>query len=268
MSPSPPSACRRIEATHFGVADIDPDYRIRGFEEKPKHGNPVPSAFDPEMISASMGIYLFKTEVLAQAVREDADSATSSHDFGRDVIPSLIPRAKVVAYDFRDLNAKKVRYWRDVGTVDAFYEANMDLVAVTPEFNLYDKTWPIRTALVQGPPAKFVFAQEGRRMGVALDSIVSNGVIVSGGRISRCILSPGVRVNSYCDLADSIVLHNAEIGRYCRIRRAIIDANVKLPEGLTIGENPEADRAAGYHVTESGIVVVSTGMGVPQAVAV
>jgi glucose-1-phosphate adenylyltransferase len=143
----------------------------------------------------------------------------------------------------------------------------MDLVAVIPEFNLYDHDWPIRTRLVQAPPAKFVFAQEGRRMGIALDSIVSPGVIVSGGRISRCILSPGVRVNSYSDLEDSILLHDAEIGRYCRIRRAIIDGGVKIPENTTIGDDPERDRASGYHVSPSGIVVVSQNAGCLAAVS-
>lgn len=254
------------QAVQFGVAQINERHRVEGFEEKPKHGNPARSIFNPEMVSASMGIYLFKTEVLAKVLREDAEDADSAHDFGKNVIPSLLRRSNVVAYDFRDLNAKRVRYWRDVGTIDAYYDANMDLISVTPEFNLYDRGWPIRTSLVQGPPAKFVFAQEGRRMGVALDSIVSSGVIISGGRISRCIVSPGVRVNSYCDLADTILLHNAEVGRYCRVRRAIIDSNVRLPEGLTIGENLEADRDAGFHVTPAGIVVVSAGMGVLETV--
>lgn len=249
---------RPDEARRFGVVDIDPaTYEVRGFEEKPQHGRPAPSAFDPDMVSASMGIYLFTTEVLLESLRQDAADPESAHDFGRCIIPRLLHRKKQVAYDFRDLNAKSVRYWRDVGTVDAYYEANLDLVSVNPEFNLYDHRWPIRTHMPQAPPAKFVFAQEGQRMGIATDSIVSPGVIVSGGRVSRSILSPGVRVNSYCEVDRSILLDNVIIGRYSRVHRAIIDEGVHLPEGTVIGEDPAADRAAGHHVTEGGVVVVS-----------
>jgi glucose-1-phosphate adenylyltransferase len=244
------------EAVRFGIADIAEDYRIRGFEEKPQHGNPVRSVFNPDMVSASMGIYVFNTEILIEALMEDAVSTESSHDFGKDILPSWLSRAKVVAYDFRDLNDKTARYWRDVGTLDAYYEANMDLVAVTPEFNLYDRNWPIRTRLVQAPPAKFVFASEGRRMGVALDSIVSNGCIVSGGRVTRSILSPGVRVNSYCEISSCILMDRVEIGRYSRIRKAIVPAGVVLPENSVIGYDVEADCARGFTVTDSGIVVV------------
>jgi glucose-1-phosphate adenylyltransferase len=163
----------------------------------------------------------------------------------------------VIAYDFRDINAKQARYWRDVGTLDAYYEANMDLVAVTPEFNLYDVNWPIRTKMPQQPPAKFVFAQEGRRMGIAVDSVVSAGCIVSGGRIMHSVLSPGVRVNSYCEVEYSILLPGAEIGRYSRIRRAIINSGVKVPDSSVIGFDLEADRAKGYNVTDAGITVVA-----------
>jgi glucose-1-phosphate adenylyltransferase len=244
------------EAVRFGIADIAEDYRVRGFEEKPQHGNPVRSVFNPDMVSASMGIYVFNTEVLIQALMEDAVSAESSHDFGRDILPSWLSRAKVVAYDFHDLNDKTARYWRDVGTLDAYYDANMDLVAVTPEFNLYDRNWPIRTRLVQAPPAKFVFASEGRRMGVALDSIVSNGCIISGGRVTRSVLSPGVRVNSYCEISSSILMDRVEIGRYSRIRKAIVPTGVVLPENSVIGFDVEADRARGFTITDSGIVVV------------
>ncbi|MBL8231695.1 MAG: glucose-1-phosphate adenylyltransferase [Bryobacterales bacterium] len=245
------------EASRFGVAQIDPDHRITGFEEKPQHGNPAPSIFNPEMVSASMGIYVFRTSVLLQALREDADRADSSHDFGKDILPRLVDTARVIAYDFRDLNGKTARYWRDVGTIDAYYEANIDLVAVTPEFNLYSPNWPLRTTLVQAPPAKFVFAQEGRRMGVAIDSMVSPGSIVSGGRVVRSLLSPGVRVNSYCEVDSSILLHNVEVGRYSRIRKAIIDQGVKLPEASEVGINPEEDRARGYTITDAGVTVVS-----------
>jgi glucose-1-phosphate adenylyltransferase len=195
--------------------------------------------------------------VLLDLLRADAEEPKSAHDFGKDVLPAAIGRQRVVAYDFRDLNGKTARYWRDVGTLDAYYEANLDLVAVVPEFNLYDQRWPIRTRLVQQPPAKFVFAQEGRRMGVAVDSIVSAGTIVSGGRVIRSVLSPGVRVNSYCEIEGCILLTNAQVGRYTRMRRAIVDENVVIPESSVIGFDPEEDRARGFHVTEGGVVVVS-----------
>ena len=245
------------EAGRYGVAEIAPDYRIVGFEEKPQHGKPARSRFDPSTISASMGIYVFNTDVLLRALHQDSEDANSSHDFARDVIPRNLEKARVVAYDFRDINDKPTPYWRDVGTLDAYYEANMDLVAVVPQFNLYDQRWPIRTRATQQPPAKFVFAQEGRRMGVAVDSIVSSGCIVSGGRVLDSVLSPGVRVNSYCEIEYSILLPNVEIGRYSRISRAIINTGVKVPESSVIGFDPEADRAKGYHVTEGGIAVVA-----------
>jgi glucose-1-phosphate adenylyltransferase len=245
------------EAGRFGITEIDEQYRIVGFEEKPQHGNPARSRFDPNMVSASMGIYLFDTAVLLKALREDAQLTDSSHDFGHDVIPRMLDKARVVAYDFRDLNAKQSRYWRDVGTLDAYYEANMDLVSVVPEFNLYDQDWPIRTKVTQQPPAKFVFAQEGRRMGVAVDSIVSAGCIVSGGRVLHSVLSPAVRVNSYCEVEYSILMPGSEIGRYSRIRRAIVNTGVKVPDSSAIGFDLESDRAKGYHVTDGGIVVVA-----------
>jgi len=246
------------EASRFGVARIERDFRVRGFEEKPQHGKPVQSVFNPAMVSASMGIYIFNTDLLLAALREDAVDPASSHDFGRDVLPKLAETARVIAYDFRDMNDKKVMYWRDVGTLDAFYDANLDLVSVTPEFNLYDSRWPIRTLLVQQPPAKFVFAQEGRRMGMAIDSIVSAGCIVSGGRVSRSVLSPGVRVNSYCEIHGSILMPNVEVGRYSRIQNAIIDSNVKIPEASVIGVDPEQDIANGYLVSPGGVTVVSS----------
>jgi glucose-1-phosphate adenylyltransferase len=244
------------EAPRFGVLEIESDYRVVGFEEKPKHGNPKRSQFDRSMVSASMGVYVFNTDVLLRAIHEDSADPDSSHDFGKDVIPSWLSKARVVAYDFRDMNAKQVRYWRDVGTLDAYYEANMDLVNVVPEFNLYDKRWPIRTKVTQQPPAKFVFAQEGRRMGIAVDSVVSAGCIVSGGRVMHSVLSPGVRVNSYCEIEYSILMPDVEIGRYSRIRRAIVNTGVKIPDSTTIGFDLAADRAAGHTVTESGVVVV------------
>jgi len=245
------------ESRRFGVAHIAPDYRIVGFKEKPDSADAFRSVFDPSAISASMGIYAFKRNVLLDALHADAQDPASSHDFGNDVIPRVLDSVRVVAYDFRDINDKQTQYWRDVGTLDSYYEANMDLVDVVPEFNLYDTHWPIRTRVTQQPPAKFVFAQEGRRMGVAVDSIVSAGCIVSGGRILHSILSPGVRVNSYCEVEYSILMPNVEIGRYSRIRRAIINTGVRLPESSVIGFDIETDRAKGYTITECGITVVA-----------
>jgi glucose-1-phosphate adenylyltransferase len=244
------------EAHRFGVAAIDPDYRIRGFEEKPRHGEPTRSPFDSSKVSASMGIYIFNRQVLTEELVADAADAGSSHDFGKDILPRCLGRRRVVAWDFHDMNRKAALYWRDVGTLDAYYEANMDLVAVSPEFNLYDERWPIRSRAVQAPPAKFVFAQEGRRMGLAADSMVSPGCIISGGRVNRSVLSPFVRVNSYCDIEESILLTRANIGRYSRIRRAILDEDVVLPENSRVGFDAEQDRALGRVVTESGITVV------------
>jgi glucose-1-phosphate adenylyltransferase len=245
------------EASRFGVAEINDEYRVVGFEEKPQHDHPQRSRFDAHMVSASMGIYVFQSDVLLRALHEDAQNPDSAHDFGKDLIPYNLGRTRVIAYDFQDLNKKQVRYWRDVGTLDAYYEANMDLVDVVPEFNLYDRRWPIRTKVTQEPPAKFVFAQEGRRMGVAVDSVVSAGCIVSGGRVMHSVLSPGVRVNSYCEVEYSILMPEAEIGRYSRVRRAIVNTGVKVPESSIIGYDAEADRAKGYHITETGIVVVA-----------
>jgi glucose-1-phosphate adenylyltransferase len=244
------------EASRFGVADIDPDYRVRGFEEKPKHGNPRRSVFDAGMVSASMGIYVFETRVLVDELVADASDPSSSHDFGKDILPKCLNRRRVVAWDFHDLNAKAARYWRDVGTLDAYYDANMDLVAVTPEFNLYDQAWPIRTRAFQAPPAKFVFAEEGRRMGLAVDSIVSPGCIISGGRVNRSVISPFARINSYCEVDESILLPRTSIGRYSRVRRAIIGEDVVLPESSRVGFDPAEDRAMGRVVTESGITIV------------
>jgi glucose-1-phosphate adenylyltransferase len=244
------------EAYRFGVCRIEPDYRVTGFEEKPKHGHPQRSAFNPEMISASMGIYIFNSQLLMEELARDASDPHSEHDFGKNILPNCLNRARVIAYDFIDMNAKAARYWRDVGTLDAYYEANMDLVAVTPEFNLYDRRWPIRTRAMQQPPAKFVFAQEGQRMGLATDSIVSSGCIVSGGRVNLSVLSPGVRVNSFCEIERSILLPNVEVGRHSRVYNAILDSGVILPEGSRVGLNREEDRAAGYVVTEGGVTVV------------
>jgi len=202
-----------------------------------------------------MGIYIFNKETLVEVLEEDARNPNSSHDFGRDIIPQLIDKYQVQSYPFVDENKKEAQYWMDVGTIRSYYEANMDLVAVSPQFNLYDKTWPLRTYQRQYPPAKFVFAQEGKRMGIAVDSIVSSGCIVSGGRVVNSVLSPDVRVNSYCEIDKSILLSHVNIGRYSRIRNAIIDRDVHLPEHTVIGFSLEDDRKR-YYVSEDGIVVV------------
>jgi glucose-1-phosphate adenylyltransferase len=244
------------EASRFGVVEIGQDYRIVGFEEKPKHGHPKPSPFNSSMVSASMGVYIFNTNVLLRALHEDAQDSDSSHDFGKDLLPGYLRKARVQAYDFHDINMSQVRYWRDVGTLDAYYEANMDLVAVAPEFNLYDQRWPIRTRATQQPPAKFVFGEEGRRIGIAIDSIVSSGCIVSGGRVTHSVLSPGVRVNSFCEVENSILMPNVKIGRNSRLRRTIVNTGVTIPDSTVIGFDADADRSNGYTVTEGGITVV------------
>jgi len=206
-----------------------------------------------------MGIYIFNTEVITEFLKEDAGKK-SSHDFGKDIIPMMHNKCKVVAYNFRDENKKKAKYWRDVGTIDSYWEANLDLATVDPLFNLYDRSWPLRTYQGQYPPAKFVFAQEykGGRMGVALDSVVSGGVIISGGRVQNSVLAQNVRVNSYTEIYDSIIMENMDIGRHCRIKKAIIDKDVTIPPGTTIGYDPEED-ARRFVVSPGGVVVVAKG---------
>ncbi|MGA2629078.1 MAG: glucose-1-phosphate adenylyltransferase [Terriglobia bacterium] len=241
------------EASRFGVCEVDRNHRFVGWEEKPQ--NPKPSPDNPQKVLASMGIYCFNRELLIQALIEDAEDANSNHDFGKNIIPKLIDKARVFSYKFHDENEKDAQYWRDIGTIEAYYEANMELVSVSPVFNLYDFHWPIRTYQRQYPPAKFVFAQQGRRMGIAVDSIVSSGCIISGGRVTNSVLSPDVRVNSYTEIESSILFSHVSIGRYSRIRRAIIDRHMDIPESTEIGYDLEADRKK-YHVTETGIVVV------------
>jgi glucose-1-phosphate adenylyltransferase len=236
----------------FGVLETDSDWRIVGFEEKPEH--PKESRIHPGKVNASMGVYLFNTQLLLPILIADAEDPNSSHDFGKDIIPRITEKYRVFAYNFLDENKKDMSYWRDVGTVEAYHEANMDLVSVSPIFNLYDKTWPLHTWQQQYPPAKFVFADPERK-GVALDSIVGAGSIVSGGRVEKSVLGLDVRVNSYSEVDDSIIFNHVIIGRHSRIRRAIIDRHVNLPEGTVIGYDLEADRAR-YSVTENGIVVV------------
>jgi len=242
------------ETFRFGVVDVDKDGRINGFEEKPKITE-LRSPLNPAKVAASMGIYLFNADVLIPVLLKDAENAQSSHDFGKDILPKMVDDYRVFAYDFIDENKKESLYWRDVGTLEAYYEANMDIVAVSPIFNLYDEEWPIRTHQRQYPPAKFVFAETGRT-GTALDSIVSNGCIVSGGTVKNSVLSPDVRVNSYSEVEDCILFSHVSVGRRCRIRKAILDRDVHIPEGTTIGYDAEADRQR-YFVTESGITVVT-----------
>jgi glucose-1-phosphate adenylyltransferase len=242
------------EVSRFGVVDVDPDHRVLGFQEKPKQTE-LRSPFNPEKCFASMGIYLFNTDVLIPVLLKDAEDPNSSHDFGKDILPKMVNDYRVYAYDFVDENRKEALYWRDVGTLEAYYEANMDIVSVSPVFNLYDENWPIRTHQRQYPPAKFVFAEAGRT-GTAVDSIVSSGCIVSGGMVKNSVLSPDVRVNSYSEIDASILFSHVNIGRHCRIRKAIIDRDVHIPEGTTIGYDPEADRQR-YFVTETGITVVT-----------
>ena len=251
------------EASRYGIIRIEKSGHVKSFVEKPS--NPSPSPDHPAKALASMGIYVFNKKLLEQILDEDARSPASSHDFGTDILGPLVEKYDVCAHNFIDENKKEAQYWRDVGTIETYYEANMDLVAVTPLFNLYDKDWPIRTYQRQYPPAKFVFADEGKRMGIAVDSIVSAGCIVSGGKVQSSILSPDVRVNSFCEISNSIIYAHCDIGRGSRVRNAIIDRDVHMPERTIIGYDPEEDRRH-YYVSESGIVVVApedTSAGAP-----
>jgi len=237
------------EASRFGVLQVDSDERLTGFLEKPKN---LPGG---QQVLASLGIYIFDVEVLVPALEADA-RRNSTHDFGKDIIPGLIEKTPVYAYRFYDENKKAAKYWRDIGTLDAYYDANMDLCHVNPEFNLYDPEWPLRTNQVQAPPAKFVFADEGRRCGQALDSIISAGCIISGSRITGSVLCPNVRVHSFCDIDQSILMPGVRVGRHAKIRRAIIDRDVFVPRGALIGFNEDEDRRR-HTVSDSGIVVVT-----------
>ncbi len=245
------------EGTQFGVMSIDDEQRIVDFQEKPAQPRPLPD--DPEHCLASMGIYAFKAEVLYEELCRDATIRGSSHDFGKDIIPRLINQHLVRAYPFKDKNTGNKAYWRDVGTLDAYYEANMDLVAVDPQLNLYDQSWPIRSYQPLLPPPKFVFAQEKQdnpRVGYALDSLVCSGSILSGGKAIRSIISSNVKLNSWASVEDSILFDDVVVGRRTKIRRAIIDKGVKIPAGMTIGYNLDLDRQRGFTVTESGLVVI------------
>ena len=252
------------EAKGFGVMQVDESQRIVGFEEKPDQPKPIPGE---ERCLASMGIYVFTARFLFEQLCRDATLPGSSHDFGKDIIPSIIDSQRVFAFPFRDENRKSIAYWRDVGTLDAYFEANMDLIAIDPLLNLYDDAWPLRTHQPILPPPKFVFGSRGdtERRGVALDSIVSPGCIISGGRVERSILSPQVRVNSYAHVSDSIFFEGVNIGRHAKVRRAIIDKGVHIPENVEIGYDLEADKARGFVVSPGGVVVIAKGDAVEQA---
>ena len=241
------------DASRFGIIAIDETERVTGFEEKPKGATPIPGT--PDLALASMGVYVFDTDVLMRALEADASQPTN-HDFGKDIIPALIHQSPVYAYRFYDENKKASKYWRDIGTLDAYFEANMDLCQVNPEFNLYDPEWPLRTYQPQAPPAKFVFAEHGSRCGQALDSVISPGCIVSGSTISGSVLCPNVRVHSFCRIEDCILMPGVRVGRHARIRRAIIDRDVLIPRGALIGFDHEEDRRR-HTVTDSGVVVVT-----------
>ena len=252
------------DAGEFGIIEVDNTGRMVGFVEKPK-SDPKTMPGDPTRCLASMGNYLFTTDVLVQEIVRDAGDPNSAHDFGKSIVAGIYQRKRVCVYDFATNRVpgqtdRERGYWRDVGSLDAYYNANMDLVAVDPIFSLYNESWPIYTVQYNYPPAKFVFANEREgRLGHATDSLVSEGCILSGGRADRSILSPKVRVNSYASVEESILFENVNIGRHCRIRKTIIDKHVDIPPGTSIGYDLEEDRRR-FHVTESGIVVIPKGM--------
>lgn len=243
------------DAHHFGIIDTDEDGRVIGFEEKPKKPRPKPGKED--VVLASMGIYIFSIDNLVGILERDAQSDTSSHDFGKDVLPSIYQDHRVYVSQL-DIEQSDHGYWRDVGTVHAYWEANLELIGVTPPLNLYDLDWPIRSHQAQLPPAKFVFDDEDRR-GMAVDSMISAGCIVSGSKISHSLLSNNVRVNSYSEIRDSVLLPNVTVGRHCRISRAVIDSDCRIPEKTIIGADPDQDKK-NFHVTPEGIVLVSPEM--------
>jgi glucose-1-phosphate adenylyltransferase len=253
----------RREGVHFGILHLDKADRVTDFVEKPADPPAMPDS--PDQCLASMGIYVFTARTMYELLCQDATRPDSGHDFGRNIIPAMLGSQRVFAYRFQDRNRKDIPYWRDVGTVDAYYQANMDLVAVNPVLNLYDREWPIRTHQPQLPPPKFVHSDEGpkggARRGEAHDSIVCSGTIISGGHVGRSVLSPNVRVNSYALVEESILLAGVDVGRYARIRRAIVDKDVHIPPHATVGYDLEHDRRRGFHVTEQGIVVIPKGVG-------
>ena len=257
----------REDARQFGVMEVDESKRICGFEEKPDEPRPLPG--DADHALASMGIYIFSARFLFEQLCHDATKSDSAHDFGRNIIPAIIDSHRVFAFPFLDENKKVSSYWRDVGTLDAYYDANMDLIAVDPLLNMYDDQWPIRTYQPNLPPPKFIFSETGEegRRGQAHDSIVCAGAILSGGRVERSIVGPDTRINSYADVRDSILFESIDIGRNSKIRRAIIDKGVAIPPETVIGYDLEHDRSRGFTVTESGITVIAKGEGVTHFAA-
>lgn len=248
----------------FGIVEVDAESRVVGFEEKPAHPKPIPG--DPQRTLASMGIYVASTRFLFEQLCLDATRQGSRHDFGHDLIPVLIDSHRVYAYPFMDENRKTEAYWRDVGTLEAYFDANMDLTTIDPQLNLYDADWPIRTFQPNLPPPKFVFAEKGpdARRGQALDSIVCQGTIVSGGQLERTIVGPDSRINSYAQVVDSILFEGVNVGRHAKIRRAIIDKGVHVPAGIEIGYDADLDRNRGFTVTDTGLTVIAKTHGVDQ----
>jgi len=248
------------DANAFGIIQSDRDGKVTGFLEKPEDPEPLPS--DPAHVLASMGNYVFSTETLLDVITTDAHDTSSDHDIGGDIVPRMVESGDAYVYDFADNDVpgstdRDRDYWRDVGTLDAFYQAHMDLVAPDPMFNLYNREWPIYTWNEPAPPAKFVFDDEGRR-GVAYDSMVSQGVVVSGGTVRRSVLSPGVRVGSYSQVKESVLMEGVTVGRHATVRRAIVDKHVEIPVGVQIGLDVQRDRGR-YVVTDDGVVVIGRG---------
>jgi glucose-1-phosphate adenylyltransferase len=243
-------------AREFGVLTVDDTNRVLRFQEKPTDPEPMPGR--PDVALASMGIYVFNPRLLERLLRADAEDPESAHDFGRNIVPGAIDKLRVFAYPFEDVRTKAQNYWRDVGTVDAYYEANMELVRVSPELNIYDEQWPIWTYQEQLPPAKFVFDDDDRR-GAAIDSMVSGGCIISGSRVTSSLLFSNVRVHDYSSIDASVLLPRVRVGERCVIRRAIIDANALVPDGMQIGVDRAAD-AERFYVTENGVTLVTAAM--------
>jgi len=243
-------------AREFGVLAVDESNRVLSFLEKPRDPPPMPGR--PDVALASMGIYVFNPRLLERLLRADAEDPASAHDFGKNIIPEAIDKLRVFAYPFEDVRTKAQAYWRDVGTVDAYYEANLELVTVSPELNIYDEQWPIWTYQEQLPPAKFVFDDPDRR-GAAIDSMVSGGCIISGSRVATSLLFSNVRVHDYSQIEGAVLLPRVRVGERCVIRRAIIDEGALIPDGMQIGVDPEADRAR-FYVTENGVTLVTPGM--------
>lgn len=241
------------EARGFGVMHVGEERRVIDFVEKPADPPPMPNR--PDHALASMGIYIFSTAFLFEQLIKDADNSASTHDFGHDIIPSVIGNHRVFAYPFRDAQSGVQAYWRDVGTVDSYWAANMELIGVDPELNLYDREWPVWTYQAQTPPAKFIFDDDDRR-GMAVDSMVSGGCIISGSEVRNSLLFSNVRVNSYSSVKDSVILPEVNIGRHCRINKAVIDRGCHIPPNTVIGENLEEDRKR-FHVSSGGVVLVT-----------